>query len=277
MPTSRLSTFVIDCKSGDLDAAAAFWAKALRRGARAPQAGDDRYRDLTCSPSEPLLMIQRVEHESRIHLDIESDDIDAEVKRLVELGAREIERVRTWVVMEAPTGQRFCVVRPQRPATHTEHPGATAHHATLAKLVGHFKGTTTTFFDPSTPPDVAEEELHVTSLFGGRWVRIELVGSVMGKPHAGEMTIGYHADAGKFEASWIDSFHTGSAIMRFEGAPREDGAVAVTGSYTAAGQTWGWRTEWHALENGNVRMRAFNIIPGEGEFPALDNEWQRLA
>jgi hypothetical protein len=37
--------------------------------------------------------------------------IDAEVRRLEALGAREIERVHTWCVMEAPTGQRFCVVR----------------------------------------------------------------------------------------------------------------------------------------------------------------------
>ena len=65
-------------------------------------------------------MIQRVEHESRIHLDIESDDIDAEVARLEGLGAKKVEKIRTWTVMEAPTGQRFCVVRPQRGALGVE-------------------------------------------------------------------------------------------------------------------------------------------------------------
>jgi hypothetical protein len=50
-----------------------------------------------------------------VHLDIESDDIEAEVKRLERLGAKRIASVNTWCVMEAPTGQRFCVVRPQRP------------------------------------------------------------------------------------------------------------------------------------------------------------------
>ncbi len=48
--------------------------------------------------------MQRVDHPSRVHLDIETDDIAAEVARL--------ER---WTVMEAPSGQRFCVVNPQRP------------------------------------------------------------------------------------------------------------------------------------------------------------------
>jgi hypothetical protein len=49
-----------------------------------------------------------------VHLDIETDDIEAEVRRLEKLGAQEVERIRDWVVMEAPTGHRFCVVPPQR-------------------------------------------------------------------------------------------------------------------------------------------------------------------
>ncbi|MGH8277312.1 MAG: VOC family protein, partial [Steroidobacteraceae bacterium] len=53
-------------------------------------------------------------HPSRVHLDIETDDIDAEVARLEQLGARRIGPVRDWYVMEAPTGQRFCVVCVQR-------------------------------------------------------------------------------------------------------------------------------------------------------------------
>ena len=45
-----------------------------------------------------------------------SNDIDAEVRRLTALGASEVSRPHDgrWVVMQAPTGQRFCVVRPQR-------------------------------------------------------------------------------------------------------------------------------------------------------------------
>jgi hypothetical protein len=46
-----------------------------------------------------------------VHLDIESNDIEAEVRRLEALGAKRVEQVQTWWVMEAPTGQRFCVVR----------------------------------------------------------------------------------------------------------------------------------------------------------------------
>lgn len=70
---------------------------------------------LQSPPDEPIVQIQRVEHESRAHIDIESDDIPAEVARLVKLGAKVVERLERWVVMQAPTGQRFCVVRAQRP------------------------------------------------------------------------------------------------------------------------------------------------------------------
>src|SRR5437773_2593749 len=111
MHRSKLSTFVLDCRTDDLDAATAFWSAALGRPAKPPQEGDDRYRELESGPSEPILLLQKVEHESRIHLDIESDDVESEVARLEALGARRIEQIRTWWVMEAPTGQRFCVIQ----------------------------------------------------------------------------------------------------------------------------------------------------------------------
>jgi len=61
------------------------------------------------------VILQKVEHASRVHLDIETDDIEAEVERLQALGAIEIARIQGWVVLEAPSGHRFCVVKPQRP------------------------------------------------------------------------------------------------------------------------------------------------------------------
>ena len=55
--------------------------------------------------------VQQVEHPSRVHLDIETDDVEAEVRRLEGLGAKRVRQVHSWWVLEAPTGQRFCVVR----------------------------------------------------------------------------------------------------------------------------------------------------------------------
>ncbi|QAT83220.1 hypothetical protein EJ065_1621 [Corallococcus coralloides] len=114
MHHSRLSTFVIDCKVEDFDAATRFWSAALGRAMKPVDPDSPTYRELEAKPEEPSLLIQQVEHESRIHLDIESDDLDAEVERLEALGAKRIAYVKRWWVMEAPTGQRFCIVRPQR-------------------------------------------------------------------------------------------------------------------------------------------------------------------
>jgi hypothetical protein len=114
MHRSRLSTFVVDCQVEDVDAAATFWSRALGRAVVPPTPESGNYRELTSSAGEPQLLIQKVEHPSRIHLDIESDDLEAEVRRLEALGAKRIEFVKRWWVLEAPTGQRFCVVNPQR-------------------------------------------------------------------------------------------------------------------------------------------------------------------
>ena len=116
MHKSRLGTVVIDCQTTDVDAAAAFWSQAL--GWKSQVIDDPinaNYRQLETPPDQPTMLVQGVPHPSRVHIDIETDDIDAEVQRLERLGARRVQFVKRWWVMESPTGQRFCVVRPQRP------------------------------------------------------------------------------------------------------------------------------------------------------------------
>src|SRR5580692_12942419 len=116
MHHSRLCAVLIDCRPSDLDGAARFWGEALGRPFD-PDHPSSRgnYRMLQTPPDEPIVEIQRVEHESRVHIDIETDDIAAEVARLEKLGAKVDERKERWVIMRAPTGQRFCIVRVQRP------------------------------------------------------------------------------------------------------------------------------------------------------------------
>ncbi|MDQ7247100.1 VOC family protein [Dongia sedimenti] len=116
MHKSRLAGFTIDCKTGDLDAAADFWSAALglKRSAADTPAKTTYVYPQDPDPNAIHIETQTVAHESRVHLDIESDDIEAEAARLEKLGARRIDKIQTWMVMEAPTGQRFCIVRPQR-------------------------------------------------------------------------------------------------------------------------------------------------------------------
>jgi predicted enzyme related to lactoylglutathione lyase len=116
MHHSRLCSIQIDCNSADVDQAAQFWAAALGRPVDTAHSGTrGNYRMLETPPDEVAVQIQRVDHESRAHIDIETDDIPAEIARLEKLGAIVFKRLERWVVMQAPTGQRFCVVRVQRP------------------------------------------------------------------------------------------------------------------------------------------------------------------
>ena len=124
---SRLAGFIIDCNVDDLDDAAAFWSHALGVSIADPDAGDDssEYQMFGDTPGDLHIEVQKVEHASRVHLDIEADDIDAEASRLEALGAKKIGFVKRWWVMEAPSGQRFCVVKmhhPERGATPNQWP-----------------------------------------------------------------------------------------------------------------------------------------------------------
>jgi hypothetical protein len=112
MHHSRLSSVIIDCRTPDLTSAAKFWSEAIGRPV-ATNVSNPSYVSLQMQPGEIICQVQAVTHESRVHLDIETDNLDAEVDRLARLGAVVVERNPTWVVMQAPTGQRFCVGRPK--------------------------------------------------------------------------------------------------------------------------------------------------------------------
>ena len=116
MHKSRLSTIVIDCQTQQLDEAAQFWARALGWAAGSLADPEDaNYRELAAPAGQVKVLLQAVTHPSRVHLDIETNDVEAETTRLEALGAKRVTQVRKWWVMEAPTGQRFCVIPPQRP------------------------------------------------------------------------------------------------------------------------------------------------------------------
>lgn len=113
---SRLAGFIIDCQDADADDAAAFWSQALGLERKAAYVeGEAQYAELHGAPAGLNVEVQKVVHPSRVHLDIEADDLDAEAARLEKLGAKKIGFVKRWWVMEAPTGHRFCIVRMKEP------------------------------------------------------------------------------------------------------------------------------------------------------------------
>lgn len=121
MHYSRLAGFIIDSKNTPPDTAAAFWSEAL--GMKSKGDEGNGYAELDSEPSRDLhIEVQNVTHESRLHLDLHTDDVPAEVARLEKLGAKQLEVKERWTIMEAPTGHRFCVVKARVPLANL--PGA---------------------------------------------------------------------------------------------------------------------------------------------------------
>jgi hypothetical protein len=108
---SRIGALCIDCRTDDLGQALAFWSAVLGREGRLTDGG--KYAEFADEDRSPRVILQAVEHDPRVHLDIETDDREAECARLKAAGAREVARIRDWIVLEAPTGHRFCLVKPQ--------------------------------------------------------------------------------------------------------------------------------------------------------------------
>ncbi|AJQ96729.1 VOC family protein [Gynuella sunshinyii] len=121
MHKSKLAGFIIDCQTPDLEGSAKFWGAALGMKTETfPGEAGKKYIKLQSPVTQLYIEVQTVTHPSRVHLDIETDDIEAEVARLQQLGAKEVERIKTWVIMEAPTGHRFCVVQAEPGSTFDE-------------------------------------------------------------------------------------------------------------------------------------------------------------
>jgi hypothetical protein len=111
---SRLSKVVIDVPPGDHDRELAFWDAAvgepLTQGVRYPE-----YHGAMLPGQDVGLLIQRLgEGEARVHVDIHTDDLPAEVARLEKLGAERAGQAHSWQLMRDPAGLVFCVI-PERP------------------------------------------------------------------------------------------------------------------------------------------------------------------
>ena len=112
MHRTRIGTIVIDCD--DMDMGVSFWSQAL--GAQA-KIEDETYASLGQVAGGLRILIQRVSEgksaKARIHLDIETDNVDAEIARLKGFGATVQRQEDDWCVMEDPCGNEFCVIPPE--------------------------------------------------------------------------------------------------------------------------------------------------------------------
>ena len=110
---SRLTAVLVDVPSDDFEKTAAFWGAALGREGQSPNELPEYVVFGQPTPGVEFMVQSVGDAVPRIHIDIESDDVEAEVARLTKLGATEIGRHRSWVIMKDPANVVFCVVRIQ--------------------------------------------------------------------------------------------------------------------------------------------------------------------
>lgn len=122
MHRSRLCHFVIDVS--DLDEGVSFWSAALNaREESLPDISRHIYRRLRLPDCETRVLLQKTNDEKttkeRMHLDLETDDVEAEVRRLEALGAirwdHQQERDFDFWVLRDPWSNEFCVLQPEFP------------------------------------------------------------------------------------------------------------------------------------------------------------------
>src|SRR3954463_15108298 len=103
MHHSRLFGLFMDTPVAEAPAAVAFWSAAL--GARAePVPGEEEFTTLAGAHPGFNLDVQAVDDAPRYHVDIETDDVDAEVARLTAAGAVEVTRRSGFLTLRAPGG-----------------------------------------------------------------------------------------------------------------------------------------------------------------------------
>ena len=109
MHRSRLSTLLIDAPAHEAAASAAFWSAALGVPTHSPP-GEPQFHTLEDPVPDLVVAVQAVNDAPRYHVDIETDDVAAEVQRLVDLGAVEVSRWQGCHTLEVPGGHLLCVI-----------------------------------------------------------------------------------------------------------------------------------------------------------------------
>jgi hypothetical protein len=150
-------------------------------------------------------------------------------------------------------------------------------HALLTSLTGEWEGTAKTWFEPDVLTDESPWRGRIRPVLGGRFVLHEYEGEMGGERFEGVAIHGYELDSGRFTTAWIDSFHTGTAIMSSEGARTPNG-FSVLGSYRVPDSPpWGWRTEFEVTDADHIVITMYNVSPAGEESKGVETRYTRRA
>jgi hypothetical protein len=96
-------------------------------------------------------------------------------------------------------------------------------HKRLAKLEGSWITKSKGWMEPDKPPVESSGTCEQRLILGGRYLRQEYTGDMMGQPYTGIYILGYDNHTKKYQSVWIDTMSTG--VYFFEGVASPDGKV----------------------------------------------------
>jgi len=151
-------------------------------------------------------------------------------------------------------------------------------HFQLSRLVGEWKGSTKTWFDPSKLEDESPIKGTMRLILDGRFIMHEYQSSFGDQSLSGIAIFGYDLNTQKYQCAWMDTFHNGTAIMFSKGNKGDEG-INVLGSYAyitpETEQHWGWRTQRDIISDSEIMITAYNISPEGQETKATETNYNK--
>ena len=155
----------------------------------------------------------------------------------------------------------------------------TGMHNQLHRLTGNWQGLMKTWFGTDNLVNEATITGSIRPVLDGKYMMHEYKSSFENKPFEGIALYGYDLTLKRFQSAWIDSFHTGTAIMFSEGE-RENKDFKMLGSYAyvtpETEQHWGWRTHIDLVSDDEVIITAYNIEPDGEESKATEIVYRKI-